>query len=135
MYKLHKQFEISTGHRLQHHEGGCSNLHGHNYLVDVKIVFTSDENIGGVGFDIDFGSIKKVINENFDHKMIICKEDEYADILKDLKGVVLVDYQPTAENLSLAMMGLIREILKDKIGEIVIELHETNSSYIERYDS
>jgi len=129
--KLEKEFEISTGHRLPNHEGGCYNLHGHNYWVKV-IVDLGDmpEYIDEQGFLIDFSEIKHTINFYFDHRFILYNQDPLADELKKMPGVVLVPYIPTAENMSLHMIKLIKEKHPDL--DIHIELNETKMSKVIR---
>lgn len=82
MYKVKKRLEISAAHRLAlGYESKCTNLHGHNWIVDVYLKSeTLDEN----GMIMDFTHIKKKIIDKFDHKVI----NE------------VVDFNPTAENLA-----------------------------------
>jgi 6-pyruvoyltetrahydropterin/6-carboxytetrahydropterin synthase len=134
--KLTKEFEISTGHRLPNHKGGCSNLHGHNYKVIISIEFSNNDiadYIKDQGFYIDFGEIKKTINEVFDHQFIMWKEDPLADKLASCPGVRLVVYVPSAENISNHMCGLIKEMVQDnkKVMQIGVKLYETSNSFIE----
>lgn len=129
--KLEKEFEISTGHRLPNHKGGCFNLHGHNYWVKIILDFGNiDKYIDNEdGYFIDFALIKKTINDNFDHHFILYEQDSFVEVLKDLPGVILVPYIPTAENMSLHMKELILDILPENT-DVHIELNETKSSKV-----
>lgn len=138
---LQKDLEISTGHRLHLHEGGCSNFHGHNYQVRIKIEFFDNPPgyIEGVGFEIDFGDIKKIINEHFDHRFIMFKDDPLIESLpKEIlqQGFRLVPYAPTAENMSLEMLNILSEHMKLKntryFNDISIEMNETQNSKVIR---
>lgn len=100
--------DFSTGHRVYGQcledgsPGPCSHLHGHNY----RITFTVEaEELDTVGRVMDFSVIKERLcewlEENWDHKFLIFKDDPWADVLKqtDPEGVVVVDFNPTAENM------------------------------------
>ncbi len=130
--KITKHLEISTGHRLHLHKGGCSNLHGHNYQIQIEITFnTSNLYIDGVGFEIDFSEIKNLINENFDHKFLIYEEDPFVQTF-DFPGVVIVAYPPTAENISKDIATKIFKRFENKnIKSVYIKLYETSTAFVE----
>lgn len=82
MYKVKKRLEISAAHRLElDYESKCTNLHGHNWIVDV---YLESETLNDNGMIMDFTHIKKKVLDKFDHK-----------IINDI-----VDFNPTAENLA-----------------------------------
>ncbi len=82
MYKVKKRIEISAAHRLTlDYDSKCSNLHGHNWIIDVYLESNELDNNGMV---MDFTHIKREIQDKFDHKVI-----------NDV-----VDFNPTAENLA-----------------------------------
>ena len=82
MYKVKKRFEISAAHRLAlDYESKCSNLHGHNWIIDV---YLKSDILDKNGMVMDFTHIKRKITDAFDHKVI-----------NDV-----VDFNPTAENLA-----------------------------------
>lgn len=82
MYKVKKRLEISAAHRLElDYESKCTNLHGHNWIVDV---YLKSKTLNSSGMIMDFTLIKKKIIDKFDHK-----------IINDI-----VDFNPTAENLA-----------------------------------
>ena len=82
MYKVKKRLEISAAHRLTlDYESKCTNLHGHNWIVDV---YLKSETLNEKGMIMDFTHIKKKILDKFDHRVI----NE------------VVDFNPTAENLA-----------------------------------
>lgn len=95
--------DICTGHRVHNHESKCAHLHGHNY----RIHFTIDaDHLDQVGRVIDFSVIKSKLCEwletYWDHKFLIWSQDPMAAKLGalDPKGVVLVPFNPTAENMA-----------------------------------
>ena len=82
MYEVKKRIEISAAHRLiLDYESKCTNLHGHNWIIDV---FLRSETLNKNGMIMDFTEIKRKIQDKFDHKVI---NDE-------------VDFNPTAENIA-----------------------------------
>ena len=102
--------DFSTGHRVYGHESKCSHLHGHNY----RITFTVEaEQLDTVGRVMDFSVIKEKLcvwlEEYWDHKFLVFKDDPWANILKetDPQGVVVVDFNPTAENMGQYLIDVI----------------------------
>lgn len=82
MYKVKKRLEISAAHKLSlDYESKCTNLHGHNWIVDV---YLKSKTLDSNGMVMDFTHIKRKILDKFDHK-----------IINDV-----VDFNPTAENLA-----------------------------------
>ncbi len=82
MYKVKKRIEISAAHKLTlDYNSKCSDLHGHNWIIDVYLESNELDNNGMV---MDFTHIKREIQDKFDHKVI-----------NDV-----VDFNPTAENLA-----------------------------------
>lgn len=52
---------------------------------------------------IDFGRVKEalmVVHDDWDHRFLLGADDPLAAAMADLPGVVVVDRQPTAENLA-----------------------------------
>lgn len=100
--QAHRYHDISCGHRVFGHESKCAHLHGHNY----RIHFTLEGELDKVGRVLDFSVIKSVLcqwlEEEWDHKFLIWKDDEVAYLLLDIDktGVILVPFNPTAENMA-----------------------------------
>ena len=87
MYELDITREFSAAHMLKGYDGLCSNLHGHNWTVQVFIQAVKLDNIG---IAADFTVIKRVLTEilaQFDHK--------YLNELPEFK-----DNNPTSENIA-----------------------------------
>jgi 6-pyruvoyltetrahydropterin/6-carboxytetrahydropterin synthase len=100
--KATRYHDFSTGHRVYQHESKCAHLHGHNY----RVTFTVEApRLDGIGRVMDFSVIKDLLcewlEENWDHKFLIWEKDPWAPQLKEMdpEGVVLVDFNPTAENM------------------------------------
>ena len=94
--------DISCGHRVYGHEGKCRHFHGHNYRVHFHVT----GNMDSVGRVLDFGVIKSKLciwlEENWDHKMLLWKNDPLLAELQalDPDGVVALSFNPTAENMA-----------------------------------
>lgn len=127
-YKVTKIIEFCYGHRLLEHKGKCRFLHGHNASIEVDIeADTLDEN----GMVMDFGDIrdkvKSWIDEQLDHKMLLCKKDPALKILQDLNEPHFVmEENPTAENIAKVIFQAV-EKMGIKVSEI--RLWETPSSH------
>ena len=95
--------DFSTGHRVYGHESKCAHLHGHNYRVHFSI---EADDLDSVGRVLDFSVIKDLLcewlEEHWDHKFLVFREDPWAEQLKaiDPAGTVVVDFNPTAENMA-----------------------------------
>ena len=96
--------DISVGHRVYGHESKCAHLHGHNYRIWFRI--TDEEGLDKVGRVLDFSVIKKVLcmwlEKNWDHKFLLFKDDPAVKAMQkiDPSGVVVVPFNPTAENMA-----------------------------------
>ena len=140
--RITKEFRFEGAHALMGYDGRCRNLHGHSYIMYVTI---KGEPLNGSsspkeGMVIDFKLLKSIINENiidiFDHALILRKDAALAeDIAKEYENVVIVDFQPTTENLICYFAETIKKNLPQGIGLYSLTLHETASSYVEWFAS
>ena len=101
-YQVTKTFEFSYGHRLLNHNGKCRYLHGHNGVVEVDI---ESEKLDAMGMVIDFGDInevvKKWVDENLDHRMLLCREDPMVKVMRaNDEPLFVMEENPTAENIA-----------------------------------
>lgn len=105
MHKIDRYHDFSCGHRVYGHESKCAHLHGHNYRVTFTCIMT-DGNLDHLGRVIDFSVIKERLcmwlEDNWDHKFLVSMDDPFASPLRTLdpRGVVLVPFNPTAENMA-----------------------------------
>lgn len=88
MYILKLKHHFDACHNLKHYVGACSNLHGHRWDVEVTIKVSSltDDMV------VDFKTLKGIINE-LDHNYLNN----------------LLDFNPTAENISKYLSDKIKE--------------------------
>ncbi|MDR2346430.1 MAG: 6-carboxytetrahydropterin synthase QueD [Planctomycetaceae bacterium] len=102
MFTISRNFSFCYGHRLLNYDGKCSHLHGHN--ARVKITLRSPK-LDDNGMLLDFTKIKKIIgewiNDNLDHRVILCEKDPLVKLLLQYnEPVYILSDNPTAENLA-----------------------------------
>lgn len=102
MHYVTREIEFCYGHRLLKYAGKCRYLHGHNGKAVITI---AGEKLDERGMVMDFSDIKEVvatwIDENLDHRMILCREDPAVKILQEMgEPLYLLDENPTAENIA-----------------------------------
>lgn len=89
MYLVQKRMEIAYAHNLDlPYESKCSQLHGHNGIVTVYCKAADVD--PDTGMVIDFTIIKKLIQDQLDHR--------YINEL--MTQEVLPKFNPTAENMA-----------------------------------
>ena len=82
--------------------GPCADLHGHNASVDIKL---ASESLDERGMVMDFSDIKSVvkkwIDENLDHTMLLGVGDPIIPILEHAgEKFYVMEKNPTAENIA-----------------------------------
>jgi len=83
MYYVSKRMEIAGAHKLDlPYESGCSNLHGHNWIVTV---YCKSKCLTDYGMIVDFAKVKRSIHGILDHKYI---------------NDIVFPLNPTAENMA-----------------------------------
>lgn len=143
--RITKQFSFETGHALYGYDGKCRNVHGHSYKLSVTVIGTpiTDTTHVKLGMVIDFGDLKKIVKEDiedvFDHATVFNKNTPHLELAKELKNrghnVILVDYQPTSENMVIDFAEKIKARLPKNIALYSLKLQETETSYAEWYAS
>ena len=143
--RITKQFNFETGHALFGYDGKCKNVHGHSYKLSVTVIGEPITNSSNVKFGmvIDFGDLKKIVKEEivdiFDHATVFNQNTPHIELAKELKDrghhVILVDYQPTSENMVIDFSTKIKNRLPDTIKLFSLKLQETETSFAEWYAS
>jgi 6-pyruvoyltetrahydropterin/6-carboxytetrahydropterin synthase len=143
--RITKQFSFETGHALYGYDGKCRNVHGHSYKLSVTVIGTpiTDTSHVKLGMVIDFGDLKKIVKEDiedvFDHATVFNKNTPHIELAKELKdrghNVILVDYQPTSENMVIDFAKKITSRLPEDIKLYSLKLQETASSFSEWFAS
>jgi 6-pyruvoyltetrahydropterin/6-carboxytetrahydropterin synthase len=143
--RITKQFSFETGHALYGYDGKCKNVHGHSYKLSVTVIGAPilDTNNVKYGMVIDFTDLKKIVREeivdNFDHATVFNKNTPHIELAKELISrdhhVILVDYQPTSENMVIDFAQKIKNRLPDSIKLFSLKLQETETSFAEWFAS
>ena len=142
--RVTKEFGFEMAHVLWNYDGPCRNVHGHSYRLFVTlsgIPFEDPDNPKN-GMVIDFTDLKRIVKDNiisvFDHSVVVSKkyEQEKKDMFLKLFGnTVLVDYQPTCENLVEDFAARLIPRIPQNIKLHSLKLYETASSYAEWFAS
>lgn len=143
--RITKQFTFETGHALYGYDGKCRNVHGHSYKLAVTVIGTpiTDSTHVKFGMVIDFSDLKKIVKEEivdiFDHATVFNQNTPHVELAQELKDrghhVILVDYQPTSENMVIDFANKIKNRLPENLALYSLRLQETDSSYAEWYQS
>ncbi|MDI1254792.1 MAG: 6-carboxytetrahydropterin synthase [Flavobacterium sp.] len=141
--RITKQFSFETGHALYGYDGKCKNVHGHSYKLSVTVIGTpiTDRNNVKFGMVIDFSDLKKIVKEEivdvFDHATVFNETTPHIELANELKErghhVILVDYQPTSENMVTDFADKIKKRLPESIKLFSLKLQETETSFAEWY--
>jgi 6-pyruvoyltetrahydropterin/6-carboxytetrahydropterin synthase len=143
--RITKKFSFETGHALYGYDGKCKNVHGHSYKLSVTVIGSPIANRNDVKFGmvIDFTDLKKIVKEEivdqFDHATVFNETTPHVELAHELKNrghdVILVDYQPTSENMVIDFAQRIIARLPVDIKLFALKLQETESSFAEWYAS
>jgi 6-pyruvoyltetrahydropterin/6-carboxytetrahydropterin synthase len=143
--RITKQFTFETAHALYGYDGKCKNIHGHSYKLDVTVIGEPIADINNVkcGMVIDFGDLKKIVKsevvDTMDHAILLNKETPHLNLAKDLMAsghdVVLVDYQPTSENMVADFAQRISKRLDPSLSLHSLKLRETETAFAEWFAS
>ena len=102
MFGVNQEIDFCYGHRLLNYSGKCRHLHGHNGRV---IISLEGESLDDRGMLVDFSDIKAElrtwVDDNLDHRMILCKDDPVLPLLEEMgEPLYVIDSNPTAENIA-----------------------------------
>ena len=122
--------DFSTGHRVYGHESKCAHLHGHNYRIHLTVEADELDTVGRV---MDFSAIKEHLcywlEEEWDHKFLVWTQDPLATSLKELdpNGVVIVEFNPTAENMGQYLIDVVgpRQLEGTGVKLVSVNIEET----------
>jgi len=142
--RVTREFSFEMAHALWNYDGPCRNVHGHSYRLFVTVSGTPVDDPGDPknGMVIDFGDLKKLVNDGiisvFDHSVTISSNQESGrtEACRAMFGnTVVVDYQPTCENLAVDFASRIRSRLPAGVKLHSLKLYETANSYAEWFAS
>ena len=143
--RITKKFSFETGHALYGYDKKYKNVHGHSYKLSVTVIGSPITDLSNVklGMVIDFTDLKKIVKEEvvdqFDHATVFNQTTPHIELAKELKDrghhVILVDYQPTSENMIVDFAARIKSRLPEGINLFSLKLQETESSFAEWFAS
>ncbi|MFN3874333.1 MAG: 6-pyruvoyl trahydropterin synthase family protein [Flavobacteriales bacterium] len=136
--RVTKRFTFEMAHALRCHDGLCANIHGHSYVLDITISGTAAHAPGHPkdGMVIDFADLKamvKPIVDRYDHALFLHEQERGAvDLSCALFGrVIFTPYQPTCENILLAIVEELAPKLPGDVKLVAARLQETATSWAE----
>ncbi len=145
LIRLTKHFNFEAAHALYGYDGKCKNIHGHSYRLSVCVVGTPINDATQVknGMVMDFGDLKKLVNHEiiavFDHATVLNQQSPHITLAESLKSyahkIVLVDYQPTSENMLLDFAERLKKVLPKNVSLHSLKLYETANSFAEWFAS
>jgi 6-pyruvoyltetrahydropterin/6-carboxytetrahydropterin synthase len=140
--RVTKEFPFEMAHALWNYDGPCRNVHGHSYRLFVTLSGIPVEEYGNPknGMVIDFSDLKSIVKKEivsvFDHAVVVSRnfDKEKTEMFTRMFGnTVLVDYQPTCENLIADFAGRITKHLPPGVTLHNLKLYETATSFAEWY--
>jgi 6-pyruvoyltetrahydropterin/6-carboxytetrahydropterin synthase len=118
MYKLNVMSHFSSAHKLEEYDGPCKNIHGHNWKVRVAILC---ETTNEIGLTIDFGIVKKYLNEIMDSL-----DHTFLNDLDCFKGI-----NPTSEHIARHIYQAFQKMLPIQDGKVEeVEVWESEKSSV-----
>jgi 6-pyruvoyltetrahydropterin/6-carboxytetrahydropterin synthase len=138
--RVTRKFHFEMAHALFEYDGICRNIHGHTYLLEVTITGDPKSEPGHPkdGMVMDFGQLKKLVKEKivrqFDHALMVnalFPNDHIEALKKGTERMIVVDFQPTTENLLLHFAEILQQAVPSNVSLFSIRLHETSNSYAE----
>lgn len=142
--RVTKEFAFEMAHVLWNYDGPCRNVHGHSYRLFVTLsgIPVDDPDNPKNGMVIDFTDLKSIVKKEivsiFDHTVVVSTRfgKEKTEMFTKMFGnTVLVDYQPTCENLVSDFAKRIKNKLSPDIRLHSLKLYETANSFAEWFAS
>ena len=142
--RVTKEFSFEMSHVLWNYDGPCRNVHGHSYRLFVTLSGTPVNEPGHPknGMVMDFTDLKYIVKKNivdlFDHSVVLSRNFDSGKtemFTKMFGNTVLVDYQPTCENLVADFAQRISGLLPNGVTLHNLKLYETATSFAEWYAS
>lgn len=138
--RVTREFTFEMAHVLLNYDGPCKNVHGHSYRLFVTLsgVPVKDRDNPKNGMVLDFSDLKnivldKIVNQ-FDHAIVISSDfdrEKRGMTEKIFGNTVIVEYQPTCENLVADFARRLINEMPPGIKLHSLRLWETAKSYAE----
>lgn len=136
--RITKVFSFEMAHALDFHEGKCRNIHGHSYYLEVTLLgMPNSKDESDKGMVLDFAELKTIVNEqivcDLDHALVLQKDSKYISLAGNNTKLIVVDYQPTCENMVVDFAARLINALPPKVTLHKLKLTETATSFAEWY--
>lgn len=142
--RVTKRFHFEMAHTLYGYDGLCRNIHGHSYNLEVTL--TGEPRNEPLhpkdGMVLDFSELKAIVKTNvvnrFDHALMINRlipENQQKLLRQTTDRVIVVDFQPTSENIVAYIAQIIQQHLPPGVLLFSIRLYETVTSFAEWFAS
>src|SRR5258706_8681120 len=83
MFSVTQELPFCYGHRLLQYPGKCGRLHGHNGLARITLRSRELDRQGMVAdFDQIERSMRRYLDESFDHRLLLHREDPLVPVLR-----------------------------------------------------
>lgn len=136
MISITKIFRFEAGHAILGYQGKCGDIHGHSYELHVTVRTAAEAFPESTGFIIDFKELKGIVTtaiiDKMDHMVLLSRK--YIEVNKEakaFKNVIVLDTEPTAENILLLISKKLVDRLPSHIQLYGLKLFETRDSYAE----
>ena len=130
MLYITRKEHFSSSHKLENPEiskerneeifGKCSNLHGHNYYIEVTLCGTIEKDSNYV---MDLKILKLIIHEEILEKV----DHKFLNDVEMFKNII-----PTTENMAVKFWEILDpKVKRDNVRLYSIRLYETEKNYVE----
>jgi len=132
--RVSRIFEFDAAHRVLGHAGPCAYLHGHRYRLQVVV---EAPDLNALGMLIDFGEIKRIVNERlvskWDHAALFRYDDPLVPAVQQAQPdaperVITLADNPTAEVMAKTAFREIAKALPEGLTLSEVTLWETPDS-------
>ncbi|WP_109697689.1 6-pyruvoyl trahydropterin synthase family protein [Chitinophaga deserti] len=138
MIQVTKIFRFETAHALHGYNGACRHIHGHSYQLHVTVRAEAEPEryFPAPGILLDFRDLKELVNNavirRLDHRLVVSPDFLAAHPAEsEEENLVVMDAEPSAENLLIFIRNSIREKLPAGVLLARLQLFETADSYAE----
>ena len=140
--RVTREFSFEMAHALKNYDGPCRNVHGHSYRLFVTLTGTPvrDDQNPKNGMVIDFTELKNIVLRKivslFDHSVVVSSDsdgDKMEMMKKTFGNTVIVNYQPTCENLVADFAQRLKDEMPEGVKLHSLRLFETAKSFAEWY--
>jgi 6-pyruvoyltetrahydropterin/6-carboxytetrahydropterin synthase len=135
MLTLTKHFTLHFAHALTNYNGPCQHLHGHTYHLAVTVCASDISQEASEDYIMDFHNLKQFVEDavvnKFDHSVVLSTHNPLAKTLGGEANAVIMEKEPTTENLLRHFAQLIACRLPQNVKLRSVKLGESPTSEAE----